>query len=242
MAHILALGIQSFVKLRQNAYFYVDKSRFIEDWWTGGYDVTLITRPRRFGKTLMLDTVRTFFAPECRKHAHLFEGLAIWNTTHFRALQGAIPVIYLSFASVKSTTYATSLALIKALLSRLYDDFEPTLDVSLLTDREKKQLASVDMSMTEAIAQDSLLALCKYLARQNNVLPIILLDEYDTPLQEAWLNGYWDELAGFLRGLFNATFKSNPWLGRGLLTGITRISKESIFSDVNNPALKGGAL
>ena len=234
MLQTLAIGKQSFVEIRENNCFYVDKTKFIKDWWNSQDDVTLITRPRRFGKTLMLDTVKTFFSPEFAGRSDLFAGLEIWKDEKLRNLQGKIPVIFLSFADIKSNNYNKTIKLINNRLTRIYNRFSELLDLNKLLDTERKQFKSVDFSMDEAIAQDALLCLSEYLVHQNYPKPIILLDEYDTPLQEAWLNGYWDELVGFIRGFFNATFKSNPFLKSAIITGITRIAKESIFSDMNN--------
>ena len=237
MDSVCTPGTQSFVKLRQNNYFYIDKTRFIKDWWNSGVDVTLITRPRRFGKTLMLDTVKTFFSPEFAGRSELFEGLEIWKDEKFQRLQGNIPVIFLSFSDTKSNSYSKTKKLINARLARIYNSFSRVLDMNTLTDSEKKQFQSVDVSMDEATAQDSLLCLSEYLVHQNFSQPIILLDEYDSPLQEAWIHGYWDELIEFMRGFFNSTFKTNPYLERALITGITRVAKGSIFSDLNNLAV-----
>ena len=234
MSRIITIGEQNFLKLRQKNLFYIDKTKFIKEWWLGGDRVTLITRPRRFGKTLMLDTVKTFFSPEFTGKSELFEGLYVWNDDELRGLQGKIPVIFLSFSDVKRKEYSKTIELIKDLIVSVYDEFKPKFNLNVFTDTEKEQLASVSMSMTDVTAQTSLRHLSKYLARQYNTLPIILLDEYDTPLQEAWSDGYWDELVDFMRGFLNSTFKTNPYLERGLLTGVTRISKESIFSDLNN--------
>lgn len=234
MSRVIPTGEQSFVTLRQKNLFYVDKTRFIQDWWHSEDRVTLITRPRRFGKTLMLDTVRAFFSLEYANRQDLFAGLAVWQDESMRPLQGTLPVISLSFASIKGENFCQTLKLFNSRLVSIYNDFRPFLDFASLSDTEQEQFASVRQSMDEATAQDALLYLTKYLARQSGRLPIILLDEYDTPLQEAWMSGYWDELVGLMQGMLNATFTSNPWLGRGLLTGITRVGKESLFSDLNN--------
>lgn len=234
MSRVIPTGEQSFVTLRQKNLFYVDKTRFIQDWWHSEDRVTLITRPRRFGKTLMLDTVRAFFPLEYANRQDLFAGLAVWQDESMRPLQGTLPVISLSFASIKGENFCQTLKLFNSRLVSIYNDFRPFLDFASLSDTEQEQFASVRQSMDEATAQDALLYLTKYLARQSGRLPIILLDEYDTPLQEAWISGYWDELVGLMQGMLNATFTSNPWLGRGLLTGITRVGKESLFSDLNN--------
>ena len=234
MPRTITPGTQSFAKLRQNNYFYIDKTKFIKEWWNDGIDVTLITRPRRFGKTLMLDTVNTFFSLEYAGRSDLFEGLEIWKDEEFRNLQGTIPVIFLSFADVKSEVYSKSMELIKDIIVSTYDIFKPNFDLSLFTDTEKEHLASVNRSMSDATAQTSLRHLARYVERQYNNAPIILLDEYDSPLHEAWFYKYLDKQIEFLRGFFNSTFKTNKYIKRALITGITRIAKESIFSDMNN--------
>ena len=234
MLPIIARGKQNFVALRQNNCFYVDKTKFIRDWWIGRDCVTLITRPRRFGKTLMLDTVKTFFSPEFAGRSDLFLGLEIWKDEEFRNLQGKITVIFLSFSRINDTNYAEIIARIKTALADIYGSFSPLIDIKAISNAEKNIFTSVHEDMTDATAQDSLHYLCKFLTVQHNLKPIILLDEYDTPLQAAWLNGYWDQLVNFMRGFFNATFKDNPWLERGLLTGITRLANEPIYPDMNN--------
>ncbi|MBR4745964.1 MAG: AAA family ATPase, partial [Desulfovibrio sp.] len=234
MARVIPTGTQSFLKLRQKNLFYVDKTKFIQDWWDREDDVTLVTRPRRFGKTLMLDTINTFFSPEFDGRKDLFEGLDIWKNEKFRAIQGKIPVVFISFATVKAGKFDEMVRKIKSLLVRIYNIYRPVIDFNLFSDTELEQFTSVRYDMSDDIAQGSIRELSRYLTRQFGVKAIILLDEYDTPMQEAWLNDYWDEAAEFFRGLFNETFKTNEGLGRGLLTGITRVSKESLFSDLNN--------
>ncbi|MBQ7584643.1 MAG: AAA family ATPase, partial [Desulfovibrionaceae bacterium] len=234
MPRIIATGEQNFLTLREDNLFYIDKSKFIKEWWTNRDRVTLITRPRRFGKTLMLDTVKTFFSREFAGRSDLFAGLEIWKDEEFRNLQGTIPVIYLSFSEIKYSDYTQIVSKIKEIISDLYEYFEPRLNISNFSERSKKQFADVSDDMPDIKAHSALRNLAKYLTWQYQKKPIILLDEYDTPLQEAWLNNSWNEIVGFLRGFFNATFKTNPWLERGLITGITRVSKESIFSDMNN--------
>ena len=234
MSRVIPIGIQYFETLRKDNLFYIDKTKFIKEWWLGRDPVTLITRPRRFGKTLMFDTVKTFFSPKLANRSDLFAGLEIWNDEHFRNIQGKIPVIFLSFAKINNNIYDEAVSRIKTTLASIYGTFSRVIDINTLSNAEKNFFLSLDDSMTDAKAQDSLHYLCKILTIQHNIKPIILLDEYDTPLQEAWLNGYWDELVSFMRGFLNSTFKTNPYLERGLMTGVTRISKESIFSDLNN--------
>lgn len=234
MSRIIPIGEQRFATLRENNLFYVDKTRFIQEWWEGRDQVTLITRPRRFGKTLMLDTIKTFFSPQFKERSDLFDGLEIWKSEKFRQMQGRIPVIFVSFSGTDRDNYDEMNSEIKNILVRLYNSFRPILDFNLLYETEKKQFASVDRDMSDATARSALQDLSIYLARQYGEQPIILIDEYDVPLQAAWIAGYWDKAVDFFRGLFNLTFKTNESLGRGLMTGITRVAKESLFSGVNN--------
>ena len=230
----LSIGIQGFDKLRTEDYYYIDKSDFISEWWENGDDVTLITRPRRFGKTLNMDMVRCFFSNHYKDRGDLFEGLSIWKDEKYRKLQGTYPVIFLSFAEVKQPDYETAVQKIKRIIAKLYLKYPELLKGDVLTEYEKKQFQSVTPDMDDVTAQSSLQDLCDYLTRYYNQKVIILLDEYDTPMQEAYMGGYWNEFTSFIRSLFNSTFKTNPYLERAIMTGITRVSKESIFSDLNN--------
>ncbi|MBQ7585111.1 MAG: AAA family ATPase [Desulfovibrionaceae bacterium] len=234
MLRIIPTGEQNFETLRTNNYFYIDKTKFIKNWWSGGDPVTLITRPRRFGKTLMLDTVKTFFAPEYANRPNLFAELDISQNKELCNLQGKIPVISLSFAEVKYDNYEETITKIKEIIADLYLYFTPMLDFKLFLKRERQQFDEISESMSDVTAHSALRNLAKYLARQYNTKPIILLDEYDSPLHEAWVEKYWEKMVKFVRVLFNSTFKTNQYLQRGLITGITCISKESIFSDMNN--------
>ncbi|MBQ7457523.1 MAG: AAA family ATPase [Desulfovibrio sp.] len=218
MLPIIATGKQSFSDIRNENCFYIDKTRFIRDWWNSNDDVTLITRPRRFGKTLMLDTVNTFFSVEFSNSSKLFEGLEIWEDKKFRMLQGTIPVISLSFADIKENTYQDAIASIKELLKILFRHFSYQLDT--LLDWEKELFSTMDKEISEQAIKRSLRNLSECLTLHFKNKPIILLDEYDTPLQEAWINNYWDKLVNFMRGFFNSTFKANPYLGRGLISGL----------------------
>ncbi len=237
MKRQVAIGVQDFEKLRKNKFFYVDKSSFIKEWWDSGDDVTLITRPRRFGKTLNMSMLNCFFSNEYAGRGDLFEGLDIWKYEKFRDLQGAYPVIFLSFAGVKGKTYEDARKLIKGLISNLYDQYEWMLKDDLYSERSRKMFYEVENDMSDSVSVLSLNRLCEWLYRYYGKKCIVLLDEYDTPLQEAYVNKYWDEMVNFIRTLFNNTFKTNPSLERGIMTGITRVSKESIFSDLNNLAV-----
>lgn len=234
MARTVGIGIQGFKKIRENNCFYVDKTGFIREWWENKDDVTLITRPRRFGKTLNMSMLEQFFSVEYANRGDLFQGLSIWTEEKYRRLQGTYPVIALSFAGVKETSYASVRKKICQYIKNLYNRFDFLLEGDYLNEDEKAMYRCVSAEMEDYIASDSVRCLSDYLMRYYGKQVIIFLDEYDTPLQEAYIGGYWDELASFIRNFFNATFKTNPYMERAVLTGITRVSKESIFSDLNN--------
>ncbi len=234
MAKVISIGNQSFESIREKDNFYIDKTNFIREWWDNDDTVTLITRPRRFGKTLNMSMLECFFSNKYKDRGDLFEGLEIWNDEKYRKLQGTYPVIFLSFAKIKQNTYEGAVKQIKNELINLYNAFDYIVKSDLYNENEKLQYKSIRVGMDDETAQDALNNLSNYLSRYYGKKVIILLDEYDTPMQEAYVNGYWEELVAFTRSLFNATFKTNPYLERAIMTGITRVSKESIFSDLNN--------
>ena len=230
----IAIGKQSFEDIRKKDCFYIDKTDFIKDWWESADDVTLITRPRRFGKTLNMDMLKCFFSNQYEGRKELFKGLDIWKDEKYRKLQGTYPVIFLSFAGIKQTEYSKAVTMIKNEITDIYNKYDYIMKSDLYNNNEKIQFKSVWPDMSDEIAQKAINDLSNYLSRYYGKKVIIILDEYDTPMQEAYVNGYWDELVAFTRSLFNLTFKTNPYLERGIMTGITRVSKESIFSDLNN--------
>lgn len=230
----ISIGKQDFASLREHNCFYIDKTDFIKEWWNSQDDVTLITRPRRFGKTLNMSMVECFFSVKYAKRLDLFEGLSIEKNADLRKLQGTYPVLFLSFAAVKTNTYENARRQICSLIASLYDENMYLLNGDTLNEREKKRFQAVTPEMNDADAVMALQNLCLFLSKYYGKKVIVLLDEYDTPLQESYAYGYWRELTAFTRSLFNATFKTNPYLERAIMTGITRVSKESIFSDLNN--------
>ena len=234
MARTVAIGIQSFDKIREENYFYIDKTDFIREWWESGDEVTLITRPRRFGKTLNMSMLEQFFSVKYEGRSDLFENLSIWQEEKYRQMQGTYPVISLSFASVKETNYEAARQKICTILAEAYAQNSFLLESDALGERDKEFIRRISIDMDEVSATLSLHYLSKYMYLYYGKKAIILLDEYDTPMQEAYIHGFWDEMVSFTRNLFNSTFKTNPWLGRAVMTGITRVSKESIFSDLNN--------
>ena len=229
MARTVGIGNQDFEMIRKEGYFYVDKTSFIREWWESGDSVTLITRPRRFGKTLNMSMVEQFFSVDYTGRSDLFEGLSIWQEEKYRQLQGTYPVIALSFAKVKETSYQDARKRICQIIKDLYNQFDFLVDSGKLNNSEKEAYHKISADMEDYVAADSLNALSNYLMRYYGKKVIILLDEYDTPMQEAYVSGYWEELVVFTRSLFNATFKANPYMERSLMTGITRGSKECMF-------------
>ena len=234
MSRTIGIGIQSFEKLIVENSFYIDKTDFIKQWWENRDDVTLITRPRRFGKTLNMNMLERYFSLEYAGQGEIFEGLSIWKDEKYRNLQGTWPVVFLSFAGVKATSFNEAKKSLFYLIERLYNRYEFLLKEDKLNEKEKDFIKRISVDMDHYSAISSLCTLSEFLYRYYGKKVIILLDEYDTPLQEAWVYGYWQEMVEFIRGLFNSTFKTNPYLERAVMTGITRISKESIFSDLNH--------
>ena len=235
MKQTIGIGYQDFSMIREKNYFYIDKTDFIREWWENGAQVTLITRPRRFGKTLNMSMTEQFFSLDYAGRSDLFEGVSIWEKEEYRNLQGTYPVISLSFAGVKENTYQKAYERICQMLSELYIRFGKIKDKEKLTDSECSFFERVERGdIRETEAAIALHRLAGYLFRYYGKKVIILLDEYDTPMQEAYVYGFWEELVSFTRNLFHSTFKTNPYIERGLMTGITRVSRESMFSDLNN--------
>ena len=234
MPRTVSIGCQDFEKLRVRNNFYVDKTAFIKEWWEADDEVTLITRPRRFGKTLTMSMLEKFFSVEYVDRSDLFEGLDIWKEEKYRKMQGTYPVIFISFAPVKEPTFLSAQKKLYFLIAELYNHFDFLLDSGVLKEDEKEYYRKVSFDMEAHIATDALKALSGFLMRYYGKKVILILDEYDTPMQEAYVYGYWEELVTFTRSLFNTTFKTNPYIEKAVMTGITRVSKESMFSDLNN--------
>ncbi|MDE6999354.1 MAG: ATP-binding protein [Lachnospiraceae bacterium] len=238
--HRAALGYQNFEEVRVGQIFYIDKTDFIREWWEYADKVTLITRPRRFGKTLNISTVECFFSNRYAGRSDLFEGLSIWEEKSsdgdykYRKMQGTFPVIFLSFANIKAAKYGDMEYKISEVIAKLYEKNSYLLDGDLLSKNEKEYYRGIKPGITDKIAVGAIHSMSDFMYRYYGQKVIILLDEYDTPMQDAWIAGYWNEAVSFFSGLFNATFKTNDFLDRGLITGITRVAKESIFTGMNH--------
>ena len=234
MGQVISIGKQDYVSLRENHYFYIDKTDFIRQWWKNADDITLITRPRRFGKTLNMSMLNCFFSRQYAERGDLFEGLSIWEEEKYRELQGTYPVIFISFADVKQNNYEDAVQKIKNIIVDVYRQHRYLEQQECFSESEKQNILSVTEEMNDVTAQDALKNLSKYLKLLYGKKVLIFLDEYDTPMQEAYVHGYWNEFINFIRGLFNSALKTNPYLERAVMTGLTRVSKESVFSDLNN--------
>ena len=234
------LGYQDFETVRTQQIFYIDKTDFIREWWENADQVTLITRPRRFGKTLNMSMTECFFSNKYADRVDLFEGLSIWEEKSpdgdykYRKLQGTFPVIFLSFANVKAATYKEMLFKITEVITELYNKNDYLLEGNLFNEKEYKYYHEIGLRMDSEIAAGAIRSMAGFMQRYYGKKAIIILDEYDTPMQDAWISGYWEEAVSFFNALFHSTFKTNEHLERGLITGITRISKESIFTGMNH--------
>ncbi len=236
MRNKVAIGIQSFEEIQNKQVFYVDKTSFIKEWWENNDEVTLITRPRRFGKTLNMSMLEQFFSVDYAGRGDLFESTNIWKEERYRQLQGTYPVLSIRFAGIKGINFIDTRRQICQEIVEVYNRNRFLMEQEkVVSDSDRVFFEAVSRDMDNDIAALALKKLSELMTRYYHKKVIILLDEYDTPMQEAYLNGYWNELVTFMGSLLNATFKTNPYLCRGVLTGITRVSKESIFSDLNNP-------
>ena len=234
------LGYQNFEEVRTEHIFYIDKTDFIREWWEYADKVTLITRPRRFGKTLNMSMTECFFSNKYAGRNDLFEGLSVWEEQFpdgeykYRKLQGAFPVIFLSFANVKAASYEEMEFGIGQVITDLYNKNEYLLEGDLINEKEREYYQNITPKMDKKLAINAIRSMANFMQRHYKQKVIIILDEYDTPMQDAWIFGYWEKAVHFFSGLFNSTFKTNEYLERGLITGITRVAKESIFTGMNN--------
>lgn len=245
MAGRSAIGTQSFESIISNNRLYVDKTEFLTSWWKQGNHITLVTRPRRFGKTLLMDTVSCFFSNKYEGKSELFEKLSVWKNPDMRQYQGRYPVIFVSFLNVHGRSFKEAILGMGSTIAMVYRQHDYLMDSDKLTEQDKNKYQDI-MTMlgygfksgatTEYIhaCENSLRELSELLTKHFSKKTIILVDEYDTPLNEAYVQGFWNEMCIFMREVFSSLFKNNPCLERGLITGITRVAKESLFSGLNN--------
>lgn len=231
----LPIGISDYVRA-QSDYYYVDKTMLIKEFLDQKPLVSLFTRPRRFGKTLNMDMLRVYFEMTDEDTSKYFEDKNIWKCgKDYRLHQGKYPVIFLTFKDVKFDSWQATVEKIKSLLQEEYGRHQELLSSLKISDYEKEYFNKV-LSATENEVElsFSLEKLSKMLASHYDKAPIIIIDEYDTPIQEGYSKDFYDEIIGFMRNFFSGAFKDNKNLSYGFLTGILRIAQESIFSGLNN--------
>ena len=224
----VVIGYQDFEDFTCGQQFYVDKTHFISEWIREGTKITLITRPRRFGKTTLLSTVRMFFDPRYADHPEYFDKLRVWQDERSRSMFGSIPVISTSFGGCKGIDYKQSIRGMMGQLGTMYGHHEYLLDSPKLTDKDKELFEKTRWGLVyheTCYIEDAIRNLCKLLYKHFGVNPIVLIDEYDTPLIEAYTDGYWDEMITTCRQLFHNTLKENDYLCRAIITGVTKVSK-----------------
>ncbi len=194
MARTVGIGHQDFTELIASGCFYIDKTALIREWWENQDVVTLIARPRRFGKTLNMSMLERFFSVEYKGQGEIFEGLSIWEDQEYRKLQGTYPVIALSFADVKEISFPAAREKICQIIKMLFGRYRFLLEGDVLGEGEKEDFRKISSDPENSTITMSLKMLSLYLFRYYGKKAIILLDEYDTPMQEAYVNGYWDEI------------------------------------------------
>ncbi|RHR53950.1 AAA family ATPase [Parabacteroides sp. AF17-28] len=231
----LPIGISDYKELIEEDYYYVDKTDFIRQIIEEGSKITLLPRPRRFGKTLNLSTLRYFFEKtEGNVYRPLFEGKSIEQWKDFDRYQGKYPVILVTLKDCKGDTFEATLSQIKIQMQQEFDRHRYLLDDDL-SELDRQWFSQILMLQAdEVMIQNSLLFLSGLLATHWDMPPLVLLDEYDTPIHVAFDKGYYDRMIGFMRNFMSLVFKDNTDIFRGVITGILRVSKESIFSGLNN--------
>ena len=231
----LPIGISDY-RLAVTEYYYIDKTMLIKDFIDERPMVSLFTRPRRFGKTLNMDMLRTFFEKTDEDTSVYFKDKKIWACgKKYQAYQGKYPVVFVSFKDVKFNTWEETYNAIKELFSKEASRHTELLTSDKLSDFEKKDfenLLSGDISTVDLA--NAFLNLSRMLHEHHGKAPVIIIDEYDTPIQQGHVKGYYDEVIGFMRNLFSGGLKDNKHLSFGFMTGILRVAKESIFSGLNN--------
>lgn len=230
----IPIGVSDFPEIRTENYYFVDKSMLIADVVRGGAKVTLLPRPRRFGKTLNLSMLHTFFTMD-EDHGDLFQDLAVAKHEDVMAHCGAYPTIFLTFKDLKFESYDQCYTALTGLLSSLFLEFEDQLEAAKPRGVEKQWVEDIfNGRAQDAIYQGSLALFSKLLHRATGRKVVILIDEYDMPIHVGFRHGYYQKIIGFMRNLLSGAYKDNKFLQKGVLTGIMRIAKESIFSGFNN--------
>ena len=232
----IGIGTSDFKKMRVNDYFYVDKTLFIKDVLDNKSEIALITRPRRFGKTLNMSTLKYYFDCTQKDNKELFKGLKIMDQEEkYTSKLGYYPVIYITLKDVVSTNFEKMLLCLKTELVEVFIDFANLLKSEKLLDVEKEMFSTIlNLKANEIEMRDALKLLTRLLYKEYQKPVMLLIDEYDVPLQNAYVEGYYEEAVKFFKTFYGTTFKDNPYLEKTVLTGVSRVAKESIFSGANN--------
>ena len=229
----LPIGIENFKELIDHNYYYVDKTMFIQD--VCNEKVILYTRPRRFGKTLNMSMLYYFFSIRQKENAYLFNGLEISKCMDVVSYQNQFPVIFITLKDMKNSSFDKQLVMFSLLIQEIISNHQELLTSDNINSIEKERIARLYRGVqNEVELQNALKFIVSCLYHHYRKKVILLIDEYDVPLQNAYLNGYYDEMVNFLRNVFSAAFKTNDALEKGVLTGCLRIAKESIFTGLNN--------
>ena len=229
----LPIGIENFKELIDHKYYYVDKTMFIQD--VCNEKVILYTRPRRFGKTLNMSMLYYFFSIRQKENAYLFNGLEISKCMDVVSYQNQFPVIFITLKDMKNSSFDKQLVMFSLLIQEIISNHQELLTSDNINSIEKERIARLYRGVqNEVELQNALKFIVSCLYHHYRKKVILLIDEYDVPLQNAYLNGYYDEMVNFLRNVFSAAFKTNDALEKGVLTGCLRIAKESIFTGLNN--------
>ena len=229
----ISTGIENFKELLDNNYYYVDKTMLIEDVLSD--KVTLYTRPRRFGKTLNMSMLYYFFSNKEKENAYLFDGLYISRQQEAKSYQNQYPVIFLTLKDMNNNNFQSQVYKFSSIIAGIIDKYPDVINSSLLNNRDKiwlEKYHNLEANIDEL--KEALYNISIFLNKHYGKKVILLIDEYDVPLQSAYNNGYYDEMVDFLRSMFSSALKTNDALERGILTGCLRISKESIFTGLNN--------
>lgn len=234
MQKLLPIGISDYKKLVEDGYYYVDKTRLIEEVWDSG-EVVLVTRPRRFGKTLNLSMLRYFFEKSSDSREHLFSKTAIWNYESYKSLHGQFPVIFLSFKNIKGSHWKVCYDLFAIIISEEFKRHRYLLSDSALQPEEKLWYQEIlEGNASEARLRLSLQFLAGLLSRYYQTKVIVLIDEYDVPIQSSYVHKFYPDAIEFLKGLLTAILKDSEVLEKGILTGILTLAKAGVFTDLNN--------
>ena len=233
----LPIGHSDFKRVIEEDFYYVDKSLLIKELIDSGSLITILPRPRRFGKTLNLNMLKCFFERKETEEKNIFTNLAMWQAGEkYREQYAQYPVIYLTFKDVKLNDWPRCLGKIQRDISSLYRTHKGILSSPELDGEEKERFkALMNEKASSGLYSDSLKQLMEYLHRVYKSKIIVLIDEYDIPIQQGYTEGFYKEVVEFMKTFLSGGLKDNPYLERAVLTGILRVSKESIFSDLNNP-------